>query len=64
MTKQAKRAMRSLGIIDDEQEHINQKAMNDYAKMFEQPLSVAHVQALAALFGWAPPDEPTTEEMV
>jgi hypothetical protein len=48
--------MRSLD-IELEHEHVNQKAMDDYAKLFSSPLSASHVQALAALFGWSPPED-------
>ena len=50
-----KTVMRSLG-IELEREHVNQKVMEDYAKLFSGPLSASHVQALAALFGWSPPE--------
>ncbi|CAD6257196.1 unnamed protein product [Miscanthus lutarioriparius] len=51
-----KKAMRSLGIIN-EHEGINQQAQNDYAKLFGQPLSDSHLQALTALFFWSLPEE-------
>ena len=50
-----KTVMRSLG-IELEREHVNQKIMDDYAKLFSGPLSASHVQALAVLFGWSPPE--------
>jgi hypothetical protein len=43
--------MRSLKIIG-EQEGIDQQAQEEYVKLFEEPLSDSHVQALAALFKW------------
>ena len=51
-----KTVMRSLD-IELEHEHVCAKAMDDYAKLFSGPLSASHVQALAALFGWTPPDD-------
>jgi hypothetical protein len=47
--------MRSLGLVNDKVQ-INQQALDDYAKVFSQPLTQVHIQALAALFGWAPAD--------
>jgi hypothetical protein len=46
-----KKVMRSLKIIG-EQEGIDQQAQEEYVKLFEEPLSDSHVQALAALFKW------------
>lgn len=39
-----------------EHEHVDQKLMNDYAKLFGRPLSDSNVQALATLFGWFVPE--------
>ena len=50
-----KTVMRSL-VFELEHEHVNQKTMVDYVKLFSGPLSASHVQALAALFGWSPPE--------
>jgi len=47
--------MHSLG-FEWECERVNQKTMVDYVKLFSGPLSASHVQALAALFGWSPPE--------
>ena len=47
--------MRSLDIIS-ENEGISQQALDDYAKLFVQPLSDSQLQALAALFNWSLPD--------
>jgi hypothetical protein len=44
-----------LGIVMD-REHVDQRILNDYAKLFSHQLSASHVQALAALFGWAVPE--------
>jgi hypothetical protein len=51
-----KKAMKSLDIIGD-QEGLNQQAQDDYAKLFRQPLSDSHLQALTALFNWSLPEE-------
>jgi hypothetical protein len=42
--------MRSLG-IGGEQERLQQEDIDEYAKLFKQLLSEAHVRALTALFG-------------
>jgi hypothetical protein len=49
-----KKAMATLHIIS-ETEDISQEAIDAYAKLFSQPLSQCHVEALAALFGWSAP---------
>ncbi|KAF0936116.1 hypothetical protein E2562_038782 [Oryza meyeriana var. granulata] len=49
-------AMSSLGIID-EHDGIDQQAQDEYAQLFGQQLSASHLQALAALLGWVPPEE-------
>jgi hypothetical protein len=49
-----KTVIRSLGITM-EKEHVGQRILNDYAKLFSHLLSASYVQALAALFGWAIP---------
>ena len=54
-TRTRKKAMRSLDIIS-ENEGISQQALDDYAKLFVQPLSDSQLQALAALFNWSLPD--------
>jgi len=50
-----KKAMRSLKLIE-EHEGIDQLALDEYAKLFGQPLPDSHVQALAALFHWSLPE--------
>jgi hypothetical protein len=45
------KAMRSLGIIGKNQ-GIDQQAHEEYAKLFSEPLSSAHLAALAVLFEW------------
>jgi beta-glucosidase/6-phospho-beta-glucosidase/beta-galactosidase len=47
--------MRTLQLIE-EHEGIDQQALDDYAKLFKQPLPDSHVQALAALFHWSLPE--------
>jgi hypothetical protein len=47
--------MRSLGFKDD-QEVFCHADQDSYATLFTHPLSSAHVQALAALFGWSIPE--------
>lgn len=51
-----KKAMRSLGIID-ELKGITHQAQDDYAKLFQQPLSDSHLQALTALFNLSLPED-------
>lgn len=51
-----KKAMQALDILG-EQEGIDQQALDDYAKLFGQPLCDSHVCALTALFNWSLPDE-------
>lgn len=51
-----KRVMRTLEVIQ-EQEGIDDVALQNYAKLFSQPLSDTHLFALACLFGWRMPDE-------
>ncbi|RLM58072.1 hypothetical protein C2845_PM18G11150 [Panicum miliaceum] len=46
--------MRKLGILG-EQEHISVEAQDDYARLFSESLSQAHVEALEVLFGWSVP---------
>jgi hypothetical protein len=53
--------MRSLGFEDSQD--LCQQAQDDYAKLFLHPLTGAHVQALASLFGWSIPKEQNGAEM-
>ena len=57
--------MRSLNIID-EHEGITQHAQEEYFKLFGQPLSDSHLQALTALFNWSLPEdlEPGDEDVL
>jgi hypothetical protein len=48
--------MRALHVIK-ESEGFSHEALDDYGKPFGQPLPNSHVQALAALFGWATPED-------
>ena len=45
-----KRVMRQLGF--EEREVIQPDAQDKYSKLFSPSLSVSHVCALAAIFGW------------
>jgi beta-glucosidase/6-phospho-beta-glucosidase/beta-galactosidase len=47
--------MRTLELIE-EHEGIDQQALDDYAKLFAQPLPDSHLQALATLFHWSLPE--------
>jgi hypothetical protein len=51
-----KRVMKALKVIGDS-EGISQQAIEDYLKVFSKELPLSHVEALAAFFGWAVPDE-------
>jgi len=48
--------MRALNIIE-ENEGIGQESLDEYSNLFGQCLPDSHVQALAALFGWAIPED-------
>jgi hypothetical protein len=61
LERSKKKVMRSLQIIG-EQEGIDQQAQEEYAKLFQGPLSDSHVQALAALFKWNIPAALMQEE--
>jgi hypothetical protein len=62
-TRNKKKVMRALDLIG-ESEGITPEALEAYGKMFTQSCSLAasHTQALAALFGWAVPDEDEMEQ--
>jgi hypothetical protein len=53
-----KKVMRALDIIG-ETEGIDQRSLDEYGMLFARSSSLTgiHVQAMAALFGWATPDE-------
>lgn len=55
-TRNKKKVMRALHVIK-ESEGISQETLGQYGKLFSQPLPSSHVQALAALFGWATPED-------
>lgn len=55
-TRNKKKVMRALHVIE-ENEGVRQEVLDDYGKFFAQPLPTSHVQALAALFGWAVPED-------
>jgi hypothetical protein len=54
--------MNSLG-IRGEQERLQQEDIDEYAKLFKQPLSEAHIRALVALFGWSLSDSLQAKEL-
>lgn len=55
--KPKRRVMRTLGIVDDDRVRVDQRALDNYAKLFRQSLSRGHIQTLAAHFGWVPPPD-------
>ena len=60
-----KRVMRALDLeVDDEKEQIDQRVLDEYVKSFRQPQATPHTRALAALFGWTPPEDDTAFEVV
>jgi hypothetical protein len=61
LERSKKKVTRSLQIIG-EQEGIDQQAQEEYAKLFQGPLSDSHVQTLAALFKWSIPAALIQEE--
>ena len=48
--------MQSLDVLCD-QDGIDEAALDEYTKLFSQPLSDTHSLALACLFGWHTPEE-------
>lgn len=54
--KARKGVMRSLG-LDAPHVHLQQQELEDYARLFQHPLSDYQINALASLFGLAPPVE-------
>jgi hypothetical protein len=50
-----KKAMRTLNVISDH-EGVSQQAQDAYSKVFGQPLSDLHLEALASLFNWSIPN--------
>jgi hypothetical protein len=51
ITEAQKKVIRSLGLTAKE-EAIDQKAQDNYFKLFEGQLTGSHLAALAAIFGW------------
>lgn len=47
----------------NEHDAIDQQALDDYAKLFEQPLSESHIKALAALFNCHIPDDCSKDDV-
>uniref|UniRef100_K3ZZV1 CCHC-type domain-containing protein n=1 Tax=Setaria italica TaxID=4555 RepID=K3ZZV1_SETIT len=55
-----KRVMQALDLeVDDEKEQFDQRILDECAKCFQQPQATPHTRALAALFGWSPPEDDT-----
>jgi hypothetical protein len=60
-----KQVIRALDFdLEEEREQVSQHILEEYAQRFQQPLSPLHIKALAALFGWLPPDDVPGEEPV
>uniref|UniRef100_A0A0A8Y9I9 Suppressor of lin-12-like protein-related / sel-1 protein-related n=1 Tax=Arundo donax TaxID=35708 RepID=A0A0A8Y9I9_ARUDO len=55
--------LRKLGLLA-ENGQVNDQALERYAKLFKRPLSWAHVEALAILFGWSVPEMVNTLEEI
>jgi hypothetical protein len=53
--RSTKMAMKALKVIGEA--GVTQQAKEDYAKVFSENLPLAHVEALATLFGWTMPEE-------
>jgi hypothetical protein len=51
-----KTLMKILGVVRDDA-HFTSEDLDKYAAAFRNPLSAVQVKALAALFGWSPPEE-------
>ncbi|KAJ1257223.1 hypothetical protein BS78_K172400 [Paspalum vaginatum] len=51
VTAAQRKVIKSLG-LSNEKELIDQKAQDDYSKLFEKPLTDVDLAALAAIFGW------------
>ncbi|PWZ39413.1 hypothetical protein Zm00014a_003754 [Zea mays] len=54
--RSTKMAMKALKVIG-EAEGVTQQAKEDYTEVFSENLPMAHVEALATLFGWTVPEE-------
>jgi hypothetical protein len=50
--RSTKKVMKTLNIIG-ESDGVNQQVQEQHSKIFSEPLSSSHLQALAALFGWS-----------
>jgi len=60
-----KRVMRALDLdVEEEREQLSQQILEDYAQRFQSFLADPHTRALAALFGWTPPDDDIAAEPV
>ena len=51
-----RKIMRAVGIITNNN-GMDQRALDEYANLLKTPLSGSHIKALAALFGWQPPED-------
>jgi len=60
-----KKVMRALDMdVQLDREQFDQKVLEDYAQRFRHPLPSSHSRALAALFGWAHPDDDALGKLV
>jgi hypothetical protein len=55
-SRATRKIMRAVGIITNNN-GMDQRALDEYANLFKTPLSSSHIKALAALFGWQPPED-------
>jgi hypothetical protein len=55
-SRSKKTLMKILGVVRDDA-HFTSEDLDKYAAAFRNPLSAVQVKALAALFGWSPPEE-------
>lgn len=56
LTDAQRRIIRSLGLSGSTKK-VDQQAQDAYGKLFDQPLSESHINALTALFGWTTDEE-------
>ena len=57
--------MRALDLnIEEEREQLSQQILEEYAQRFRMFLAHPHTRALAALFGWTPPERDLAVELV
>jgi hypothetical protein len=53
VTRASRKVMKAVNIIE-ENEGLDQRALDEYAKLFKHDLSNSHIKALPALFGRVP----------